>query len=63
MHYDPVFVPRPNLEEISLPLNRRWRDAYRWIQVYPGVLSNGRLYILRANALPLFKLHYIIGVN
>lgn len=63
MHYDPIFIPRPNLEQISLPLDRRWRDAYRWIQICPAVLSNGRLYTVKRNALPLFVLHFIVGVN
>ena len=63
MHYDPIFIPHPHLEQISLPLNRRWQDAYRWIDICPALLSNGRLYIPRRNALPLFVLHFILGVN
>ena len=63
MHYEPIFVPHLNLEQISLSPNPRWRDAYRWIDICPALLSNGRLYTVRRNALPLFVLHFIVGVN
>jgi len=63
MHYDPILIPVVDLEQISLPVNRRWRDAYRWIQICPALLSNGRLYIQRGNALPRFLFHFIAGVN
>jgi len=62
MNYEPVWRPKVNLEEISLP-SQDWLRAYRWFDIYPLLFADRGSYTIITSPSPLFVLHFVMGVN